>query len=90
MTRGEFEYFQVSDAKRYAQVLEARLIRAVGSFLEARGISVTEFMAQAAAVQNTFFNVNSGGGDIVGSAFGTANRVSGTATSARQRAGAER
>jgi hypothetical protein len=90
MTRGEFEYFQVSDAKRYAQVLEARLIRAVGSFLDARGISVTEFMAQAAAVQNTFFDVNSGGGDIVGSAFGTGNQVSGTATSLRQRAGAQR
>ncbi|KAA2267057.1 hypothetical protein F0L68_00545 [Solihabitans fulvus] len=56
-------YFQRADVDRYLGILEGRLNRAIGRFLERKGISVTEFMAQAAATSTT---LNYIGGPVLG------------------------
>jgi hypothetical protein len=43
-------YFQTTDVDRYLKVLQARMTRAIGEFLDERGIASTEFLAQAAQV----------------------------------------
>lgn len=43
-------YFQDLDIDRYVKVLQRRMIRAVGEFLEQRKISATEFITQAMSV----------------------------------------
>ncbi|HEY3748122.1 MAG TPA: hypothetical protein VGL80_02895 [Pseudonocardiaceae bacterium] len=43
-------YFQTTDVDRYLKVLQTRMTRAIGEFLDARGIASTEFLAQAAQV----------------------------------------
>jgi hypothetical protein len=43
-------YFQDLDVDRYVKVLQRRMIRAVGEFLEQRKISSTEFVTQAMSV----------------------------------------
>jgi hypothetical protein len=53
---GDFDnYFQGTDVDRYLKLLERRLVRAVGEFLEARKISSTSFLAQAAPVVNNAY-----------------------------------
>lgn len=64
-------YFQLLDVERYQKVLQGRLTRAIGEFLEAHDISVTEFMRQAEAVVNNFI-----GNDQVNVAIGNKNRIS--------------
>jgi hypothetical protein len=66
-----FNYFQDADILRYRQLLYGRMIRAVGQFLEDRGIAVTEFMAHAQAVGDQYtFN-----GPVEAAAIGSRNRV---------------
>jgi hypothetical protein len=66
-----FNYFQDADILRYRQLLYGRMIRAVGQFLEDRGIAVTEFMAHAQSVGDQYtFN-----GPVEAAAIGSRNRV---------------
>lgn len=66
-------YFQRTDVSRYLQVVGGRMTRAVGEFLESKGISVTEFMARA----NTVINQNTILGDMVNSVIGDHNTNTG-------------
>jgi hypothetical protein len=64
-------YFQDADILRYRQLLYGRMIRAVGQFLEKKGIEVTEFMAHAQSVGDQYtFN-----GPVEAAAIGNRNRV---------------
>lgn len=47
-------YFQDSDAERYVELLTSRMLRAIGEFLEEKGISVNEFMRHATNIINNF------------------------------------
>jgi hypothetical protein len=66
-------YFQRADVSRYMQVLGARMVRAVGSFLDDRNIAVTEFKAQVQTVVSQYTYI---GGDVINSAVGKGNTVS--------------
>lgn len=43
------DYAQESDVRRYLQLLQTRIVRAIGMHLESCGLSAVEFMRQAAA-----------------------------------------
>lgn len=64
-------YFQLTDVERYIKVLESRLLRTLGEFLESRGISVTEFMEQAMQVTNNNVHIT---GPVISSNIATAGR----------------
>jgi hypothetical protein len=63
------DYMQVSDANRYLLILQKRVHRAVGAYLESRGLSVVDFMQQAEQVQhfNFYKDVNN---SVVGGRHG--------------------
>jgi len=70
---GPNNYFQEADVTRYLQLLTGRMIRAIGQFLEGRGIEVTEFMAQAQTVGDQYtFN-----GPVEATSIGSNNVVNG-------------
>ncbi|WP_199439276.1 hypothetical protein [Umezawaea beigongshangensis] len=78
-------YFQRTDLERYVKVLETRVLRATGRFLEEHGISVTEFMSQAQQVVSKNIHIE---GPVTGNVFmGDENRVGpvGRATSRKKR-----
>jgi hypothetical protein len=60
-------YFQGTDVDRYLKLLQRRLVRAVGEFLDARHISSTSFVAQAAPIVNNNAYIN---GPLIGSMSG--------------------
>jgi hypothetical protein len=71
-------YFQGTDVDRYLKLLERRLVRAVGEFLDARKISSTSFVAQAAPVVNNHAYINgpliqSMSGGHVNTSYGSAD-----------------
>ncbi|SDN94325.1 hypothetical protein [Lentzea jiangxiensis] len=75
-------YFQLTDIERYVKVLESRLLRTLGEFLEEKGISVTEFMAQAMQVTSNNVHIT---GPVISSNIATtgkarAGNTSGTTT----------
>jgi hypothetical protein len=65
-------YFQLTDVERYIKVLESRLLRTMGEFLESRGISVTEFMEQAMQVTNNNVHIT---GPVISSNIATAGKA---------------
>jgi hypothetical protein len=79
---GANNYFQDADVTRYLQLLTGRMIRAIGQFLEERGIEVTEFMAQAQAVGDQYtFN-----GPVQATSIGSNNKVTNRRRRRRPRA----
>jgi hypothetical protein len=60
-------YFQGTDVDRYLKLLQRRLVRSVGEFLDTRKISSTSFVAQAAPVVNNNAYIN---GPLIGSMTG--------------------
>jgi hypothetical protein len=78
-------YFQRTDLERYVKVLETRVLRATGRFLEEHGISVSEFMSQAQQVVSKNIHIE---GSVNGNVFmGSKNRVGvvGAATAPKKR-----
>ena len=70
-SNGPNNYFQDADITRYVQLFTGRMFRAVGQFLEERGIEVTEFMTEARAVGDQYtFN-----GPVRADSIGNRNRV---------------
>ncbi|GAB2819099.1 hypothetical protein [Lentzea nigeriaca] len=65
-------YFQLTDVERYIKVLESRLLRAIGEFLESKGISVTEFMEQAMQVTNNNVHIT---GPVIASNIATVGKA---------------
>jgi len=65
-------YFQLTDVERYIKVLESRLLRTMGEFLESKGISVTEFMEQAMQVTNNNVHIT---GPVISSNIATAGKA---------------
>ncbi|GHH46333.1 hypothetical protein GCM10017774_49110 [Lentzea cavernae] len=65
-------YFQLTDVERYVKVLESRLLRTLGEFLESKGISVTEFMEQAMQVTSNNVHIT---GPVISSNIGTTGRA---------------
>ncbi|WP_089952807.1 hypothetical protein [Lentzea xinjiangensis] len=65
-------YFQLTDVERYIKVLESRLLRTMGEFLQGKGISVTEFMEQAMQVTNNNVHIT---GPVISSNIGTAGKA---------------
>ncbi|MCP2249417.1 hypothetical protein [Lentzea aerocolonigenes] len=65
-------YFQLTDVERYIKVLEARLLRTIGEFLQSKGISVTEFMEQAMQVTNNNVHIT---GPVIASNIATTGRA---------------
>lgn len=65
-------YFQLTDVERYIKVLESRLLRTMGEFLQSKGISVTEFMEQAMQVTNNNVHIT---GPVISSNIATAGRA---------------
>lgn len=65
-------YFQLTDVERYIKVLESRLLRAMGEFLQSKGISVTEFMEQAMQVTNNNVHIT---GPVISSNIATAGKA---------------
>ncbi|WP_090048444.1 hypothetical protein [Lentzea fradiae] len=74
-------YFQLTDVERYIKVLESRLLRTLGEFLESRGISVTEFMEQAMQVTNNNVHIT---GPVISSNIATAGKARTGDTSIRK------
>jgi hypothetical protein len=74
-------YFQGTDVDRYLKLLQRRLVRSVGEFLDERGISSTSFVAQAAPVVNNHAYINGPlihsmtGGNVTGHYGGTGKGV---------------
>lgn len=60
------DYFQRTDLERYVKVLDARLIRSVGEFLEDRGLASAEFMARVEQVASNNVNI---AGSVTGTVF---------------------
>ncbi|MFI6096943.1 hypothetical protein ACIA8G_15380 [Lentzea sp. NPDC051213] len=77
-------YFQLTDVERYIKVLESRLLRTMGEFLESKGISVTAFMEQALQVTSNNVHIT---GPVISSNIATAGkaRAGNTSTSKEQR-----
>ena len=78
------DYVQESDVNRYAQILQTRIVRAIGAYLESCGLSSVEFMRQAdtVAVNNVVLggvhNSNFGGrGNVVVTGGGIGSTVAG-------------
>ncbi|MET9224911.1 hypothetical protein [Lentzea sp. NPDC003310] len=65
-------YFQLTDVERYVKVLESRLLRTLGEFLEDKGISVTEFMEQAMQVTSNNVHIT---GPVISSNIGTSGKA---------------
>jgi hypothetical protein len=65
-------YFQLTDIERYIKVLESRLLRTLGEFLESKGISVTEFMEQAMQVTSNNVHIT---GPVISSNIATAGKA---------------
>ncbi|WP_167972053.1 hypothetical protein, partial [Lentzea indica] len=65
-------YFQLTDVERYIKVLESRLLRTMGEFLESKGISVAEFMEQAMQVTNNNVHIT---GPVISSNIATAGKA---------------
>jgi hypothetical protein len=65
-------YFQLTDVERYIKVLESRLLRTLGEFLEDKGISVTEFMEQAMQVTSNNVHIT---GPVISSNIGTTGKA---------------
>ncbi|GLY54448.1 hypothetical protein [Lentzea sp. NBRC 102530] len=65
-------YFQLTDVERYVKVLESRLLRTLGEFLESKGISVTEFMEQAMQVTSNNVHIT---GPVISSNIGTTGKA---------------
>ena len=65
-------YFQLTDVERYIKVLESRLLRTLGEFLESKGISVTEFMEQAMQVTSNNVHIT---GPVISSNIATAGKA---------------
>ncbi|MFD4641085.1 hypothetical protein ACFWN2_27505 [Lentzea sp. NPDC058436] len=65
-------YFQLTDVERYVKVLESRLLRTLGEFLEGKGISVTEFMEQAMQVTSNNVHIT---GPVISSNVGTTGKA---------------
>ena len=65
-------YFQLTDVERYIKVLESRLLRTMGEFLQSKGISVTEFMEQAMQVTNNNVHIT---GPVISSNIATAGKA---------------
>ncbi|WP_439661352.1 hypothetical protein ACSHWB_07540 [Lentzea sp. HUAS TT2] len=65
-------YFQLTDVERYIKVLESRLLRTLGEFLEDKGISVTEFMEQAMQVTSNNVHIT---GPVISSNIATAGKA---------------
>lgn len=65
-------YFQLTDVERYVKVLESRLLRTLGEFLESKGISVTEFMEQAMQVTSNNVHIT---GPVISSNIGTSGKA---------------
>ncbi|MCG8921411.1 hypothetical protein [Lentzea sp. CC55] len=65
-------YFQLTDIERYVKVLESRLLRTLGEFLESKGISVTEFMEQAMQVTSNNVHIT---GPVISSNIATAGKA---------------
>ncbi|KOV84001.1 hypothetical protein ADL03_18430 [Nocardia sp. NRRL S-836] len=77
-------YFQLTDIERYIKVLESRLLRTLGEFLESKGISVTEFMEQAMQVTNNNVHIT---GPVISSNIASAGRArAGNVTAGREKA----
>lgn len=75
------DYFQRTDMERYIKLMEARLLRSIGRFLEERGIAVTEFMAQANQVFSKNVHIE---GSVTGNVFvGDHNRSGSVSATAR-------
>ncbi|MBP2338778.1 hypothetical protein JOF41_004956 [Saccharothrix coeruleofusca] len=75
------DYFQRTDLERYIKLMEARLLRSIGRFLEERGIAVTEFMAQANQVFSKNVHIE---GSVTGNVFvGDHNRSGNVSATAR-------
>lgn len=73
-------YFQDADMERYVTIIDKTLFRSIGNYLEQHGYSVVEFMKIADSVTN--FNIQ---GDVIGSALGRGNIVSGNTVGAGAR-----
>jgi hypothetical protein len=78
------DYVQESDVNRYAQVLQTRIIRAIGGYLESCGLSTVDFMRQTDAAIKNFVvsggihNSNiGGGGNVVVNQAGNGSAVPG-------------
>jgi hypothetical protein len=76
------DFVQESDVNRYVQVLQARIIRAIGGYLESCGLSTVDFMRQTDAATNNFVvsggihNSNiGGGGNVVVNQAGSGSAV---------------
>lgn len=65
-------YFQLTDVERYVKVLESRLLRTLGEFLQDKGISVIEFMEQAMQVTNNNVHIT---GPVISSNIATAGQA---------------
>ncbi|MFS8096142.1 AbrB family transcriptional regulator [Lentzea alba] len=65
-------YFQLTDVERYIKVLESRLLRTMGEFLQSKGVSVTEFMEQAMQVTNNNVHIT---GPVISSNIATAGKA---------------
>jgi hypothetical protein len=57
------DYAQASDANRYLQLLQTRIVRAIGAHLEDCGLSAVDFMRKAEAL-----TINGNGNTVVGRA----------------------
>ena len=60
------DYFQRTDLERYVKVLDARVIRSVGEFLEDKGLASVEFMARVEEVTNNNVHIE---GSVTGHVF---------------------
>jgi hypothetical protein len=77
-------YFQLTDIERYVKVLESRLLRTLGEFLQSKGISVTEFMEQAMQVTNNNVHIT---GPVISSNVASSGRArAGNVTAGRGKA----
>ncbi len=65
-------YFQLTDVERYIKVLESRLLRTIGEFLESKSISVTEFMEQASQVTTNNVHIT---GPVISSNIATVGKA---------------
>ncbi|HWO58778.1 MAG TPA: hypothetical protein VNO31_01885 [Umezawaea sp.] len=60
------DYFQRTDLERYVKVLDARVVRSVGRFLEDKGLGSAEFMERVQQVVNNNMHIE---GSVGGNAF---------------------
>lgn len=60
------DYFQRTDLERYVKVLDTRVIRSVGQFLEDKGLASTEFMSQVQQVTSNNVHIE---GSVSGTVF---------------------